>query len=197
MSDPIPQKGIFAIGAVLHMPEVIFIQELLHFLPGHRQHGADQPPADGGNASQPFQPCTTDQMQEHCFRIVVRRVGSGDFSRKGHQEAIAGVSCCRFQPFLPRDHLPRPHVQRDFQAVAEGFHEPGVPIGFFPAQAVIEMGRMKLDLQLFPEQIQRKEQRHGIRTAGNRTGHPVTGPEHIILIQEADQLIQHASTPDP
>ena len=86
-------------------------------------------------------------------------------------------------------------MQGDVIAAAEFFYKGLIPIGLLSPEAVVEVGRFQGDSQLFPQQIQGKEQRHGVRPAGNGAGHPVAGGYQIISPDEIQELIQHASTP--
>ena len=71
-------RHIGAVGAVLHMADVIFVQKFLHLRPGHIQHGPDKPLGFRRDAAQAPQAGAPEQVQEHRLGVVVGGVGGGD-----------------------------------------------------------------------------------------------------------------------
>ena len=71
-----------AVGAVLPMRKIPLFQEILHFLSGNGEHGADHISLNGRNSPQPFQSRSPNQVHHHRLRIVIRRMGGGNLPRK-------------------------------------------------------------------------------------------------------------------
>ena len=134
-------------------------------------------------------------MHQHRFRVVVSGVGRGDFPFQPQQEAVPGIPGGGLQPFFAGNHLTGSHMQRDFKTLTQAADKGLVPVRFFPSELMIKMGGLQMEAPLFFQKIQGKQQRHGVRPAGNGTDDGVPRGDQSLLPDEVPKLIQHASTP--
>ena len=195
MADPVAQEGIGIVGAVLNTGKAPLLQEGFHLLPGDGEHGANDSAADRGDPAQAPQTGAPDQMEQQGLRIVICRVGRGDFSRQGSQKAVPGLPGCCLQPLFPRLHQAAAQVQGDVIAGTEILHKGRIPLGFRPPEVVIEVGCFQLKGEFILQQIQTKQQRHRICSTGDGADHPVAGPDQPFPPDEVGDFIQHVSTP--
>ena len=193
MPDAVAQEFVCRVGAVLPVGQVVFLQKGLHLLPGDIQHGADDGPIHRGDAPQSLQPGAPEQVHEHGFGVVIGGVGSGDFSREGAQKRVSCLPGGGLQPLLPGTHLSAPNGEGNAVAGAEIPNEGLVGVGLRPPEMVVKMGGGQVYLQFFPQQVHSKQQRHGIRPAGDGADHRF--PRRCQLPEGGRELIQHASTP--
>ena len=195
MTDTISQKGIGSVGAVLPVGKPPGKQKFLHLLPVYQQHGADDLSADRGDGAQPFQTGAADHAHDHRLGVVVGGVGGGDFPVQTPKKGIPGIPGGGFQPLFSRTNLHRTHMQGDVIASAEFPDKGFIPVGFFPTEMVVKMGGFQTDVQLILQQIQCKQERHGIRPAGDGADDRISRRHHIILPDHPQELIPHVSTP--
>ena len=177
------------------MGQVIFFQKCFHLLTGDGEHGANHIAADGADAPQSFQPRAPQQVHQHGFGVVVRRVRRGNLAGERAQKGVSGLPGGGFQPLFAGLHLRPAHFQRDAVTGAEAADEVFVLVGFFPPQVMVKMGSAQSNAQLVFQQVHSKQQRNGIRPAGHGTGNTVAGENHFFLPQRGAELIQHVSTP--
>ncbi len=202
MAQPVAQRLVASIGAVLPVGQAVGRQIGLHLRPGHGQHGPDDPVTPGCDAREALKPRAPDQVQKHRLHLVVGVVGRGDAAGLG-QEKIIPHPAGRFLHALPCLPGPGGHVApagRQFDA--PGRTQPAdkglVLVGFGAPQAVVIVGGGHLDSKLLPQGQEAVEQGHGIRAAGQGADHPAARLRQMLPAAPIENLIPHcASTPGP
>ena len=195
MPQPVTEEFVAAVGAVLHMADVVFVQKGLHLGPGHIQHGPDEPVGLWRDAAQAPQARATDQVHQHRFGVVVGGVGGGDGAIEAAKICVSRFPCRRFQPLGAGNHSSGAQMQGDIVEIAEFFNKFRIPLRFLPPEVVVKMGSLHGDAQLLLQQPHPPQQRHGVGTAGYGAEDPVPRLHHLIPAEGGEHLIQHASTP--
>ena len=146
MPDPVTQKRVAFIGAVLHIGQAPTFQERLGLPAGHRQKGADDLSVYRGDAPQALQSRAPKQVHQQGFCIVVGGVGGGDLPGEASQKGVSGLPGGGLQSFLSGLDEGAPHRQGDLIPGAEFPDESLVLVGFRPPEVVIEMGGRQAQL---------------------------------------------------
>ena len=180
MTDGIAGIVVGPVGAVGAIGLAQHGQVLLHLGAGAVQQGADDVAADARNAAEPVQAGAADHIQQHRFDAVLQGMGGGDtaaFPRRFGKKGIAGPAA----GFLHRAVLRRcqrggitaAHQAGQPQPLCQRADELLVPVGFRPAQAVVDMADGDLPAILRPVLRQEPQKSDRIRAAGNPDGDSV------------------------
>ena len=188
VAHPVAGVGGVGVALVLHMGDVAAAEVVLHLLPGHLQHGADEHPLPGLNAPQALEARASDEVHEHRLRLVPGVVSGGNEGvtlppggvvEKGIAQGPGGL----LHPLPPLGgsggHVPVAHMKGDLVAFTPRADKVLLPVGGL-ADAVVEVGGPHLVAALLCPVQEAAEQIHGVRSPGHRAQHPVPGGNQVV-----------------
>ena len=172
-------------------------QKLLDLPPFHRDERADNAAAHGRDTRQTGASRAADQMEQHGFQIIIRRV----CGRKIRHLHLFGTPSKKVIPHFPRrslcgqlaffrlcEHIAPFRHKRNAVFFAKIAAKCLVCIRLCSAHAVVEMA----GTNLIPQFLQAQHQTDRIRTAGKSAQHARTVRQHMILSDRMTYQLFHS-----
>ena len=189
-ADAVAGEGGVAVGGVFAPGLVQVIEEGLYFgacgLEQRTEDAALGKFNEGMDAGKAFGPCAPQEFGEHCFGLVVARVGGGhsverNFGQELSKPRVAEAAGGFFNGFAVGLGfgfcVHAGFVEGEFELRGQGAGKGEVGVGFFPAQAVMEMGGMQHQSELAAAAGEGAQQGYGIGSAGEADSDAEAGAE--------------------